>query len=187
MNTALMVIDVQKDYFPGGRRELHNSLEASQGIKGLISFFRNHSLPVIHIRHISLRPGAAFFLPDTPGVAFHENVEPEGGEKVIVKYYPNSFRGTDLQEHLQKEGIRRLVMAGMMTHMCVDSTVRAAFDLGYECLLAGDCCATRSLRIDDRDLSAEAVQDAFLAALNGIFCRVIRGEDVKDFLTLPNG
>lgn len=178
MKTALLIIDVQKDYFPNGKMELTGSLEASLKIRELLEHFRKAGKPVIHIQHVSARPGAAFFLPNTPGMEFHENVTPKQDEKIFVKNFPNSFRETGLGRYLAENQISKLVITGMMTHMCVDTTVRAAFDLGYECLVAGDCCATRNLTYKGRRIEAADVQNSFLAALNGIFATVLTTEEV---------
>lgn len=182
MKTALLMIDVQNDYFPGGRMELHNSVEAAECITALLEFFRGDSLPVIHIQHLSVRPGATFFLPGTPGAEFYSATAPVPGERIMVKNFPNSFRGTGLDEYLKSQDISRLVVAGMMTHLCVDTTVRAAFDLGYEVLLCGDCCATRDLSIDGRHVSAVYVQGAFLASLNGLFSKVAVKERIIEMI-----
>jgi nicotinamidase-related amidase len=74
-------------------------------------------------------------------------VQPQPGESIFQKHFPNSFRETPLLEHLHKQGIERLVIAGMMTHMCLDATVRAAFDHGFRCLVAGPACATKDLAV----------------------------------------
>jgi nicotinamidase-related amidase/GNAT superfamily N-acetyltransferase len=183
MKTALLIIDVQNDYFPKGKMELNNSMNASIKIKDLLNRFRNMSLPVIHIRHISIRPGVSYFLPDTAGSEIHMNVKPIEGEEIIIKNYPNSFRNTKLDEYLKDNNISKLVIAGMMTHMCVDSTVRAAFDLGYQCITAGDCCATRNLNIFDKIIPADSVQLSFLAALNGVYSRVLTKDEVTGLLS----
>jgi nicotinamidase-related amidase len=182
MKTALMIIDVQNDYFPNGKMELNNSINASIKIKDLITFFRNKSMPVIHIQHISIRPGSTFFLPGTSGLEFHDNVKPKEGEKIIIKNFPNSFRNTDLNDYLKEQNISKLIIVGMMTQMCVDTTVRAAFDLGYECIVAGDCCAAKTLKIFNNEVSAENVQNSFLAALNGVFSKVLKKEEVIELL-----
>jgi nicotinamidase-related amidase len=182
MKTALLIIDVQNDYFPDGKMELNNSIAAVNKIKDMLHVFRNRYMPVVHIQHISLKPGASFFLPGTTGAEFHDHVKPLSGEKVFVKNYPNSFRDTGLDEFLKKNDISRLVIAGMMTHMCIDTSVRAAFDLGYECIVAGDCCATRTLNIDNIAVSAENVQYAFLASLNGTFTKVLNKDDVLNII-----
>lgn len=175
---ALLVIDVQKDYFRGGKMELSGSIEAAERICKLISLFRKKGSPVIHVQHISVRPGASFFVPGTEGVEIHESVQPLEDEKVFRKHYPNAFRETGLEGYLKEKGIGRIVAVGMMTHMCVDSTVRAAFDLGFECILPGDCCATRDLAWEGRAVSAKEVQSAFLAALDGTFAKVLDSERI---------
>lgn len=180
MKTALLIIDVQRDYFPKGKMELTGSLEASLKIRALLEHFRKTGKPVVHVQHISIRPGATFFLPETPGIEFHENVTPKQGEKIFVKYFPNSFRETGLGDYLKENQISKLVITGMMTHMCVDTTVRAAFDFGYECLVAGDCCATRTLSYKDKKIEADSVQNSFLAALNGVFAKVLTKEEVLE-------
>ncbi len=173
MNQGLLLVDIQNDYFPGGAMELAGSAEAGNRGGELLDAFRRKSLPVIHIHHISLRQGATFFLPNTKGVQIHESVAPMEGEAVFQKHFPNSFRETPLLDHLRQKQISRLIIAGMMTHMCIDTTVRAAADLGFQCLLAQDACATRSLSFGGAIVPAEQVQTAFLAALNGSFARVL--------------
>jgi nicotinamidase-related amidase len=126
----------------------------------------------VHVQHIATRPGATFFLPETEGVRIHESVSPLEGETVIQKHFPNSFRETALLELLRAARIEQLVVAGMMTHRCVDSTVRAAFDLGFGVTVIKDACATRALPFGEATVSAANVQAAFLAALDGVFARV---------------
>jgi len=96
MNAALLIIDIQNDYFPGGRMELVGSVAASLRARALLEAFRARGLPVIHVQHVSTRPGATFFLPDTDGVRIHENVRPAPGETVPTKHFPNAFRETAL-------------------------------------------------------------------------------------------
>lgn len=178
MNTALLIIDIQNDYFPGGAMELTGSLAAGEQAGKLIAAFRRKALPVIHVQHISTRPGATFFVPGTPGVEIHASVAPRDDETIIRKNFPNSFRDTSLLQHLRDNRITRLVVAGMMTHMCVDSTVRAAGDLGFECVLAHDACATRALSFGGTTVPAATVHAAFLAALNGLFAKVQAVDEV---------
>lgn len=172
MSTALLVIDIQNDYFPGGAMELVGSIEAGEQARKLIEAFRRKALPVIHVQHISTYPGASFFLPATKGVEIHPCVLPRTGETIVQKHFPNSFRDTPLLAHLRDNQITRLVVAGMMSHMCVDSTVRAAADLGFACSLAHDACATKALSFGGVTVTAESVHAAFLAALNGLFAKL---------------
>jgi len=178
MNTALLLIDIQNDYFPGGAMELVGSSEAEEQARKLLEAFRSKALPVIHVQHIATRPGASFFVPGTAGVEIRPCVAPREGETLIRKNFPNSFRDTSLLQHLRDNKITRLVIAGMMTHMCIDSTVRAAGDLGFECLLAHDACATRALPFSGTTVPAETVHAAFLAALNGLFAKVQAVDEV---------
>jgi nicotinamidase-related amidase len=178
MSVALLLIDIQNDYFPGGKMELQGSEAASQVAGRLLACFREHHLPTVHIQHLSIRPGATFFIPDTAGAEIHSAVKPLKGETVIQKHFPNAFRETALLSHLQGLGIRKLVIAGMMTHLCVDGTVRAATDHGFECRIIQDACATRDLKFNDRVVSAADVHLAFLAALNGTYGRVMTAEAV---------
>ncbi|HTX92493.1 MAG TPA: cysteine hydrolase family protein [Anaerolineales bacterium] len=165
MQTVLILIDIQNDYFPGGRMELEGPLEAAGRAGKLLDLFRRQGWPTVHIQHVSNRPGATFFLPDTEGMQIHTSIAPRPGETVILKHFPNSFRETDLLAHLKGLGAERLVLCGMMTHMCVDATTRAAADLGYPVLLAADACATQALAYGETKIPAEHVHGAFLAAL----------------------
>lgn len=172
MNKALLLVDIQNDYFPGGAMELEGSMEAGLRAEELLRAWRDAALPVIHIQHVSVRPGATFFLPDTEGVRHHEWVAPAENESVFQKHFPNSFRETPLLEHLRREKIGDLVIAGMMTQMCIDSTTRAAADLGFQCQLAHDACAARTVSFDGKSVPAEHVHTAILASLNGLFAKV---------------
>ncbi len=178
MSIGLILIDIQNDYFPLGKMQLEGSEPAGQTAGRLLGFFRENKLPVFHIQHIAVRPGATFFLPKTKGVEIHQSVEPLDGETIIQKHFPNSFRETSLLQHLQRENIQQLVVTGMMTHMCVDATTRAATDYGYECLIAHDACATRSLKFNDRIESALDVHTSFLAALNGSYGKVMSADEI---------
>ena len=138
--------------------------------------FRKEKLPVIHIQHQSTRPEATFFIPETQGVEIHENVKPIAGEKIIVKHFPNSFRETELITTLEEMGVKKLVICGMMTHMCVDATTRAAKDFGLECIVIGDACATKDLEINGEQVKAKEVQKSFLAAFNYFYSEVLTTE-----------
>ncbi len=178
MKTALLLIDIQNDYFPGGKMALEGSPQAGQQAQRLLAGFRERSLPLVHIQHVALRPGSTFFLPGTEGVEIHEDVRPLAGEAVIQKHYPNAFRDTALLEHLRNQGIERLVIAGMMTHMCVDATTRAAYNNGFSCLIAQDACATRALSHAGQVVPAGQVHLAFLAALKGTYGQVMTAEQI---------
>jgi nicotinamidase-related amidase len=183
MKPALVIIDIQNDYFPGGKMELEGSPEAGLQAAKLLQHFRSKGLPLVHIQHVSNRPGASFFLPDTEGVNIHASVAPHSGEIVLQKHFPNSFRGTPLLEHLRGLGADHLIIAGMMTHMCVDATTRAAFDLGFSCSLAHDACATRALVFGEQRVPAAQVHASFLAALNGLYAKVQSAAAIAEEVT----
>lgn len=176
MSLGLLLIDIQNDYFPDGNMELHGSAAAGQVAARLLAFFRQQQWPLVHIQHLSLRPNATFFVPNTPGAEMHNAVQPQANEVVIQKHFPNSFRETPLLTQLQQLGVKQLVVAGMMTHMCVDATTRAAADYGFDCRIVQDACATRDLKLDDHVITALDVHAAFLAALNGAYGRVLTAE-----------
>src|SRR5687767_1323651 len=172
-DTALVIIDIQNDYFPGGAMELEGADAAGSHAGKALAQFRAKGQPIIHVRHLSVRQGATFFLPNTRGAEIHAAVKPQRDETVIEKNFPNSFRNTPLQAELERRGIKNLVVAGMMTHMCVDATVRHAADLGYKVTLLGDACATRAQSYAGEKVSARQVHAAFLAALNGFYAKVV--------------
>jgi nicotinamidase-related amidase len=178
MDKALLIIDIQNDYFPGGNCELKGSPEAAQKARKLIDAFRSRGSHVIYIQHLSLKPGASYLLPDTFGARIHESVYPNQGEIVFEKNYPNSFRNTQLLEYLSERQLRQLYICGMMTHMCIDSTTSAAFDFAFNCTVAHDACATKDLKIEERTIPAESVHWSILAALNGMFAKVQSTDEI---------
>ncbi len=145
--------------------ELDSPLQAAQNTKVLLDFFRKNNLPIIHIRHESIQKGAGFLIPNTAGVEIHSAVKPHEGEFIVTKNYPNSFRNTNLSSILRDQGKSHLVICGMMTHMCVSSTTRAAWDLGYNVSLIHDACATRSLESVAGKVSGHNVHIAHISAL----------------------
>ncbi|MBN7772624.1 cysteine hydrolase family protein [Clostridium aminobutyricum] len=179
MNKALLIIDVQNDYFPNGKCELHQPELALSSIKKLLRYFRDNKLPVYHIKHLSEK-NAAFFVPNTDGVNIHKDIMPLDSEKIIIKHYPNSFFETDLQAELSKERISDIVICGMMTHMCVDTTVRAAKDYGYNITLVSDACATKDLEWNGLTIPANIVQDVYMASINSKFANVITSENILE-------
>lgn len=173
MNKALIIIDIQNDYFQGGNCELVNPVEASLKAKELLDYFRKNKMPVFHVQHINLRKGATYFLPNTKGVEIHENVKPFENEIIIQKNFPNSFLETNLEVELEKLSVTELVICGMMSHMCIDSTTRAAFDLGFDCIVAHDACTTKDLVFLDKKVKASEVHNSFMSALGTIFSKVL--------------
>jgi nicotinamidase-related amidase len=178
MNKALIIIDIQNDYFEGGNCQLVNPLEASLKAKRVLEYFRKNYMPIFHIQHINIRKGANFFLPNTKGAEIHQNVKPLEDEIIIEKNFPNSFLKTSLENELKKQNVKELVICGMMSHMCVDSTTRAAFDMGYNCILIHDACCTKNLMFEEKTLKAEDVHNSFMAALGSLFAKVVSVDEI---------
>ena len=165
MKTALLVIDIQKDYFPGGKYPLVEPLAAAQKAYMLLQCFREHSGHHVHIQHISLEPDATFFIKGDSGSDIHDSAAHFEGEPIVYKHEPNSFLNTNLLEMLKGWDVERVVITGMMTHMCVDATSRAASDFGFKVIIAEDACATRDLEFGGTVVPADHVHKAFMSAL----------------------
>jgi nicotinamidase-related amidase len=183
MKTALLLIDIQNDYFLGGNMELVGMEESSRKASELLDLFRNNDLPSFHIQHVSLGKGAGFFLPDTKGAEIHESVKPLPSDLIIQKNFPNSFRDTDLMERLKSAQVNALVICGAMSHMCIDATTRAAADHGFKCTVIHDACATRDLQFEDTLVPARQVHASFMSALGFAYAKVV---SLQTFLSAFN-
>ena len=181
MTDALVVIDIQNEYFPSGALTLPHAERAAGKAAEAIEAARGAGVQVIHIRHEE-PDSDEWFVPGSPGAATHSAVAPAAGELVVVKHHPNSFLHTDLAERLASAGARRVAFCGMMTSMCVDATVRAAADLGLEAVLVDDACAAPDLEHRGRHVAAESVHAAFCAALGDEIATVL---EVRDFVAAP--
>jgi nicotinamidase-related amidase len=169
--TALLLIDIQNFYFPGGRSPLENPEQASLNSRKILKSFRERGKCVVHIRHNA-----------KSGAEIHKNVAPIKGEKIISKNHVNSFKDTDLLEYLRSYKIKKLVICGMMTHMCVEAAARAASDLGFDCILIGDACDTRDLKYGNRMIKAKDVHFSTLSSLDGYYTKIMNTEEYLDSL-----
>lgn len=170
---ALLLIDLQNDYFPGGAYELDRIAEASAKSAEMLDQFRSKAWPLIHIRHEFASPEAPFFRPGSEGAQIHDSVAPLPGEKIIVKQQVNSFQGTDLNAQLKSLGIEDLVIVGAMSHMCIEGATRAAADLGYRVEVIHDACATREQEFDGRRVAAADVHATSMSALGFAYAKVL--------------
>ena len=180
MKKALILIDIQNDYFPGGNCELVGITESGLKSRDLLTYFRENRLPLFHIQHVEQDADAEFFVPNSPGVEIHEIVKPTPDETIIQKHTPNSFLHTTLEANLRNEEIDHIVITGHMSHMCVDSTARAALDHGYRCTIIEDSCATYDMDFKGSSIPAAHVHGAFMQALAEAGCEVV---DLKSFLS----
>src|SRR4051812_46012437 len=168
------MIDCQNTYTQGVM-ELDGVQSALDEAAALLDRARSAGIPIIHIQH-SDGPGSLYDIEGKSG-AIVAQVAPREGEPVVVKQYPNSFVQTDLDERLKTLGASNLVLAGFMTHMCVNSTARGAFNLGYAPTVVAAATATRALPgVSGESVSAASMQSASLAAVADLFAVVVPGE-----------
>ena len=169
--STLVMIDCQNTY-TRGVMELEGVDAALDEAAALLDRARSAGIPIIHIQH-SDGPGSLYDIEGESG-AIVARVAPREGEPVVVKNYPNSFVKTDLDERLKAVNASNLVIAGFMTHMCVNSTARGAFNLGYAPTVVAAATATRALPgLGDVPVSAAAMQAASLAAMADLFAVVV--------------
>lgn len=173
---ALVIIDIQNFYFEGGNTPLVEPIAASKVAGDVLEHFRKEGKLIIHVQH-KWEKDTAYTAEEEYQVTIHPNVAPKEGEKIVVKHYPNSFQKTELLEYLRKHGIEELVVCGMMTHMCIDASVRASKDFGFNCTLISDACTTKDLEVQGQVVPAAQVHSSFLAAMNGYYAKVLTAED----------
>jgi len=174
--TALLLIDLQQEYATEGLLPLENIDETSSKAAQLLAFARHHNYLVIHIHHVNRQAKASYFKPDSIGVKVIQGVEPKGSEAVIIKHRPNAFVETDLQTRLSKHGITNLVIAGAMSHMCIEASTRAAVDIGLQCTVIENACTTRELEFNGVTVPAKQVHAASMAALAFAYAEVVSYE-----------
>lgn len=162
---ALLLIDIQDFYFPGGKSALVGPEKAAANAARLLDYFRKENLTVVHVRHNS-----------EPGGKINDLVIPAEGEKIITKEEVSCFLGTDLTGYLEGKGIDSLVICGMQTHMCVEAATRSGSDLGFKCILVHDACATKDLKFGEKIIKAEDVHYSTLATLRS-YASVVTTDD----------
>lgn len=174
---ALIVIDIQNDYFPGGKWTLSGVEAAAANAAKLIGNARSAGDLVVHIQHEFPTADAPFFRPGTEGSAIHSSVKPSGDEHVVLKNQINSYRDTDLKAHLDANGIDEVVICGNMSHMCVDAATRASADFGYPVTVIHDACASRDLEFGGITVPAKYAHAAFMAALGFAYARMLSTDE----------
>ncbi len=165
--SALVMVDLQNTYREGVMR-LEGVEPALREAAILLGRARDAGIPIFHIQH-DAGPGSPYDVRAAIG-RISDEVAPQGDEPVITKAYPNAFTGTDLQAQLDAAGVKDLVLAGFMTHMCINSTARGAFSLGFRPTVVAAATATRDLPAPDQSvIPASQLQTASLAALADLF------------------
>ena len=174
---ALILIDIQNDYFPQGKWPLDGVDAAADKAAQLLQAFRAAGDAVIHVRHEFASEDAPFFTPGSEGAHLHAKALNAGNEPVVLKHFVNAFRETNLRTLLEQRSITDLVVVGSMSHMCVDAVVRAAADLGYSVTVIHDACATRDLEFNGQVIPAAQVHGAYMAALAFGYASVVSADD----------
>lgn len=176
-NTALVLVDIQNDYFADGRWPVDKMLQVSANAARLLEHARQKGWEIIHIHHEIPSDEAPFFRPGTKGAEIHESVVPNSGERVILKHRPNSFQDTDLHQVLEDKSISDMVICGAMSQMCIDATARAAADFGYTVTVVEDACGAKEQVFNNQEVPAPLVHAAFMAPLAMTYARVVGSEE----------
>ncbi|KAG1049355.1 hypothetical protein G6F43_008312 [Rhizopus delemar] len=181
MKEALIIVDVQNDYFPGGRLPTDSPVETAQAIARLMEKFRRENKEVVHVVHHSteeLLSRLRFLEAGTSGAEIHESVKPLADEKIMIKHDMSSFIGTDLKEYLESKGIDTIVVVGMMIHNCVNSTVYSGSHRGFKCIVVDEAVNTFDQPYDGRIIKAKQIKEAFLAGIEFAYAKVKKVEDI---------
>lgn len=180
MTSAYIIIDLQNDYFPGGKYPLFNPKEATATAAHLLEVVRKRpDFKVIHVRHEVEAAEAPFFAKGTEGAEIHPLVAPINGESVVVKHYPNSFVDTNLQALLHASKISNLVLVGAMADMCILGTARAASELGFSVTVISDAIGIRKLEYAHHVVPAKEVATAVFATLSEQYADVKTSEEFE--------
>ncbi|MEB0044440.1 MULTISPECIES: cysteine hydrolase family protein [unclassified Pseudomonas] len=174
---ALIVVDIQNDYFPHGKWPLVGADAAADNAERIIQAFRQAGDAVLHIRHEFTSADAPFFTPGSEGAKLHRKVLNQADEPVVLKHFVNAFRETELKAMLDQQHIEHLVIVGSMSHMCIDGITRHAADLGYTVTVIHDACATRDLEFNGLTVPAAHVHAAFMSSLGFAYASVISADE----------
>lgn len=177
--TALILIDLQMDYFTPGKLLIPDGERVVDRAVQLRDWATDQGVAVVYVQQLS-SPASPIFATGSTGVAIHPRLAPREGETVITKTFPSSFDNTDLHPFLQARGITTLILAGLMTHMCVETTARGAVPLGYAVIVAADACASRDLPAYDANgvVSHQEVHRNALTALADRFADILSTEAI---------
>ncbi|KIC12000.1 Isochorismatase [Leisingera sp. ANG-M1] len=171
--SALILIDIQNDYFPGGKWELHGIEASAANARRLLDQARAQGQFIVHMHHEFASDDAPFFAPGSEGAQIHASMQPADGEPTVLKHHVNSFRDTNLKRLLDENGITDVTIAGDMSHMCIDAAARAAADYGYAVTVVEDACSSRDLEFNGATIAAEDVHKAYMSALGFAYAAIV--------------
>jgi nicotinamidase-related amidase len=167
--TALLVIDVQMFGFDDTNLVYESDQLISQ-IGNLITQAREAGVPVVYVQHSEPEE-----IVGTPTWEIHPAIAPGTDEVIIQKQHPDSFQDTNLQHELESMGVKKLIIAGMQTEYCIDTTCRRAYSLGYEVTLVKDAHSTWSTDI----LTADQIIAHHNEVLGGWFAELKKADEIK--------
>jgi nicotinamidase-related amidase len=175
MTNALILVDIQNDYFEGGKWPVAKMHEAGANAARLLADARGKHEMVVHVHH-EMPEGGPFFVTGTPGAGINAVVAPQEGEATVLKHRPNSFLNTGLEALLRDKGIGSVTICGAMSQMCIDATARAAKDMGFEVTVVEDACGAKDTAFGGVSVPAEQVHATIMGALNGSYAKVVTTE-----------
>jgi nicotinamidase-related amidase len=176
--TALILVDIQNDYFDGGLWPVAQMDRVAANAARLLAAARQRGDLVVHIRHENQIPEVPFFKPGSQGAEIHASVAPVAGEAVLTKHRANSFHGTGMLEMLREAEIEAVTICGAMSQMCIDATARAAGDYGFQVTVAEDACGAKEMEFGGIDVSAEQVHAAFMMPLAMGYAQVVQTDSL---------
>jgi nicotinamidase-related amidase len=170
---ALLVIDVQNEYFPGGALPVTHPPDSLKRITDAMDGAAEAGIPIVIIQHGTDNPEAKAFRKGTPGWRIKGEVEVRKRAAVIEKTLPGSFTGTNLEAWMKENGVDTLVISGYMTQMCCDTTARQAVHLGYGVEFLSDATGTLDFSNEAGTVKAEELHRAILVTQQNRFSKVL--------------
>lgn len=184
-NTALLIIDLQNDYFEtfeGAKWKLHETEKVAENALKILNKCRKKDMKIVHVKHEFSIENPPFFEPNTEGAKIHDSLTPKENEFQILKHNVNAFKDTKLKEILDNSNIKNVIIVGAMSYMCIDAVTRAASDFGYNCFVAHDACTTSTIEFNGTTVDAPLVHAASMAALQFAYAQVETTDEILELL-----
>ncbi len=178
MKNALILVDIQNDYFEGGKWPVAKMAQVGANAAQLLASARDKNEMIVHVHH-EMPEGGPFFVTGTEGSKINSVVQPKDGELTVLKHRPNSFHDTGLEALLREIKIESVTICGAMSQMCIDATARAARDMGFDVTVVDDACGAKETKFGEVAVPATQVHATIMGALNGSYARVV---DTKTYL-----
>jgi nicotinamidase-related amidase len=175
MKNALILVDIQNDYFEGGKWPVAKMAKVGANAARLLADARGKGEMVVHVHH-EMAEGGPFFVTGTGGAQINVTVAPQGDEPTVLKHVPNSFRNTGLEAMLRDAGVTSVTICGAMSQMCIDATARAARDMGFDVTVVDDACGAKETVFGGVEVPPAQVHATIMGALSGTYANVISTE-----------